>query len=165
MSQENADLEALGRRAGAWWMPGMATTDGRRFASRPAPKMLSDGTLAPAAWVADSYCKLRLALVAGLIPDFADPATLGCLEEVAARAWNAEIMVLKEVIRSGPHAGRVSHRVAVFRPEKSVDWGWTERYLFETTPERALRPMSRAEALIAAIDAAPAEPDGPEAQP
>lgn len=70
-------------------------------------------------------------------------------------AWGAEVMVLKEVIRSGPHAGKVSHRVAIFQPEMSVDWGWTERYLFETAPDRAFRPVSRAEALVAALEAAP----------
>ncbi len=79
----------------------------------------------------------------------------GCMEEQIRAAWAAEVMVLSEVIRSGQYAGQVSYRVAIWRPEHSVDWGWREVYIFETSPDRPLRPVSRGEALAAALEAAP----------
>lgn len=143
------EIEQLARRAVAcpgWrWAPRMLANAGGLLAQVIDPPLVTFG---------------RSGVVKGVdlgeyLPDFADRATLGCLEGLVCDAWAAEVMVLKEVIRSGPHAGKVSHRVAIFQPERSVDWGWTERYLFETAPDRAFRPVSRAEALVAALEAAP----------
>jgi len=134
-------MEALGRRwvaLGLGWMPGMMATDGRRFASKPAPKLLSDGTLAEAAWMADSDCKLRLVLVAGLVPDFTDTVTELALLHFVQLAWAGPVYVLP---LSGLHtAGRWA---VVGNPPAGV----LERMAAEGYP-------TWAEACIAALEAA-----------
>ena len=109
---EDAVRIVLAKRAVAcptWrWMPGMATADGRRIA------------------FASDY--------ADDIPDFTDPATLGCLLALVREAWGQEDM-------------------GTFR------WGsgrWSAHYApFDAAKSRVFDADTEAEALVAALEAAP----------
>ena len=102
---------ALARRAVAckgWrWMPGMKLTAGLRLSE----------SLVPFTFPVD-------------LPDFSDPATLGCLLALVREAWD-------------------DHRLTLFYHYSYSDWRlYTPRGAFVQSPNEA-------EALVAALEAAP----------
>jgi hypothetical protein len=105
------DMIALARRAVAcrgWrWMPGMKLTAGLRLSE----------SLVPFTFPVD-------------LPDFTDPATLGCLLALVREAWD-------------------DHRLTLFYHYSYSDWRlYTPRGAFVQSPNEA-------EALVAALEAAP----------
>ena len=118
MTTQGKSLEELGRRAVAckhWrWMPGMAVLGG--FAG--VDRLFTD--------------KFGMINVpdkdAGMVPDFTDPATLGCLLHLVREAWVRPFL----------------------RPRGHVD-EWEVRL---PIPRNAYG-ASEAEALVAALEAAP----------
>jgi len=145
----------LARRAvacKAWrWMPGMRVSSDSALFGPGHPGRVDD----------DVDASMRRLGYVGTIPDITDPATLGCMLALVREAWKAEVQLLAEVIRGGQHRGQVSHRVAIWRPEHSVDFGWREVYIFETSPDRPLCPVLAPAALVAALEAAPAREVAP----
>jgi hypothetical protein len=82
----SAYLEALARRAvacGHWrWMPGMLTTDGLRILEGGTDYVIGHRfgeTRRGGGWFDGEST--------GLLPDFSDPATLGCLLALVREAW------------------------------------------------------------------------------
>ena len=105
------EQKALSRRAVAcrgWrWMPGMKLTAGLRLSE----------SLVPFTFPVD-------------LPDFTDPATLGCLLALVREAWD-------------------DHRLTLFYHYSYSDWRlYTPRGAFLQSPNEA-------EALVAALEAAP----------
>lgn len=129
-----AALAELGRRAvacKAWrWLPGMVDHHGRRIhkwsPSEPLPAVLIAD---PDAGLND---QLRFSFAAGLIPNFSDPATLGCLLALVREAWADEGVVTTRPAANGGF-------LAVAFTGLEVGHGATE-----------------ADALVAALEAAPA---------
>ena len=123
------DLEALARRAVAcprWrWLPGM-----RYRVTRPEPLDQIVGR------IPDLIARFEKLVPAAALPDFTDPATVGCLLALVREAYNA------------PHAYvevRLGQRARVLSPEGTegarVLVGW--------------QVDTEAAALVAALEAAP----------
>ncbi len=123
------NLEDLGRRAVAckhWlWMPGMAVLGG--FAG--VDRLFTD--------------KFGMIHVpdkdAGMVPDFTDPATLGCLLHLVREAWGDEDL----------SADRVS------RAHDKLPDVWQVYVFYESGVKDVLSGHSEVEALVAALGAAP----------
>jgi hypothetical protein len=136
-----ADMLDLARRAVAckgWrWMPGMRTTDGMRTIHDPGlwpdrPCAIREGT-----WV-DTAVPRPLG---DHLPDLTDPATLGCLLALVREAWRY------------PTAHPMPWGRSKFRPEPT---GWAMLIgADDTLPNATLSAPTEAEALIAALEAAP----------
>lgn len=97
------DLRELGRRAVAcegWrWMPGMLPIGDRRICS--VITETSEGAMPQdvGTWVytqtgAERYSKW---CGKGRLPDFSDPATLGCLEALVTEGWGVPVFVVLSV--------------------------------------------------------------------
>jgi hypothetical protein len=130
----------LARRAVAckgWrWMPGMLTLpfheDGDRCAPvcHPPWRVTRDGVAGP--WAHDATW--------GALPDFSDPATLGCVLALVREAHGAASVVYL------PRDGAIrAWRVVTYA--HGADWLTPARYLGEGATE--------AEALVAALESAP----------
>jgi hypothetical protein len=127
------NLEDLGRRAVAckhWnWMPGMAVLGG--FAG--VDRLFTD--------------KFGMIHVpdkdAGMVPDFSDPATLGCLLHLVQEAWNA---------------CRISVCFSAYTPDATKRWSVPISYFKEQRDlvhVPSFYGTTQAEALVAALEAAP----------
>ena len=120
----------LARRALAckhWrWMPGMRQFAGRNF----APYRIVSDIYAPPEGEAimDSYDG------DSLLPDLTDPATLGCLLSLVREAWKSPVAQLSPSLPDG--------------------YQWT-CYINDEEEDRLFREKTEAEALIAALEAAP----------
>ena len=85
----------------------------------------------------------RLQVVPGALPDFADPATCGCLLALVREAWGDERLHIT------PPARDRGHRFA------SPDWITWKPRTHPTMNSVAGRGATEAEALVAALEAAP----------
>jgi hypothetical protein len=123
------EIEDLARRAvacKAWeWLPGMLTTDGDRIVS-------TEGTIASAGLDIDG-CVGPSGWDGREVPDFTDPATLGCAVKMA-------VGLLDAIDRDG---GSTTTRRAVLGSELSA-------YVLGMSSELAL-----AAALVTALETAP----------
>ena len=129
-----AELEALGRRAVAcsrWrWMPGMAVL-------RYAPGTPAHGQ--QQARVDDDAVTYEQALGVHIMPDLADPATLGCLLALVRKAWGRPFWIEGDSRSMGE------------RPDEWIGVLFEGR--FATCP--IVHASTEAEALVAALEAAP----------
>ncbi len=125
-----SELEALGRRAASWpnwrWMPGMLNG---RDESRHMGALQW-------AW-RDPYRHHALGVEIDDWPDLSDPATMGCLTALVAQAHGVTIDDVHVVRTTG-----MVWSVWVFRGDDS-------------SYRVATHEPSRAEALVAALEAAP----------
>lgn len=105
----NHGLEELGRRAvacPAWrWMPGVADTRGGRVVERlmfaggvklDNPSIRYAGPNGGASWHGERFFATHgPSGFMALTPDFADRATIGCLEGLVIEAWDAPLMYVE----------------------------------------------------------------------
>lgn len=135
----------LARRAVAcrgWrWMPGMRTVE----VLRPPPFVLPlwDEAVVVAADDGDpvSVCTVHRKvrdLHPGALPDLSDPATLGCMLALVREAWAAPFAQVSPRLGGNP----------------TVCDGWV-CYLNDDEADRRFSGATEAEALIAALEAAP----------
>jgi len=143
------DLIELGKRAAAckhWrWMPGMLDIDGNRFASDDGERRWW--------WLSRSATNNT---ISHDTPDLSDPATVGCLLSLVREAWGADYIV---------QFGGWTH-VAIYPKERALA-AWAEGDNVATEWDSFLgfgldynEIKSEAEALVAALDAAPSLPTG-----
>ena len=145
---------ALSRRAVAckgWrWLPGMRTLDAMRVIHDPyrwpdRPCAIREGSwvdTAPPRPLADD------------LPDLADAATIGCLLALVREAWGQPEICCQRSIAPG-----LGVYLALVREAWGQDdLGAMERWCVEVTPQEGLNYVygaSEAEALVAALEAAP----------
>ena len=135
------DMIYLGRRAVAckgWrWMPGMAGTDALGVPFRCALTHHSGGMMVVAGM---AFMPAYPDALARMFPDLTDPATLGCLLALAREAWGCQ----------GFYVAQSNTRI------KDTDiLGWD---FFGNLRGKSCKGMlyrSEAEALVAALEAAP----------
>ena len=137
------ELEALGRRAIACdareWLPGMLvlTTDGGRPPFRLGETHLRGGRLRGVnTKQIVRYDKSAAERGACCVPDLSDPATAGCLLALVRKAW-ADKCEDVWVAFTGPH------------------WTARGRHPEFYTPHCIATGTSEADALVAALEAAP----------